>query len=92
VPCVLAKARLLYGAFRSKAGLDIYFRSQSKVLALGAGRNYSLHAPTAPYLREGNDSMKRIVGLLLQCVCLFGAALPVMAHHSFAAEFDDKKP
>ena len=36
--------------------------------------------------------MKRIVGLLLQCGCLFGSALPVMAHHSFAAEFDDKKP
>ena len=36
--------------------------------------------------------MKRIAGLLLQCVCLFGSALPVMAHHSFAAEFDDKKP
>jgi hypothetical protein len=36
--------------------------------------------------------MKKIVGLLLQCVCLFGSVLPVMAHHAFAAEFDDKKP
>jgi len=36
--------------------------------------------------------MKRIVGLLLQFLCLFGFVYPVSAHHSFAAEFDDKKP
>ena len=35
--------------------------------------------------------MKRIVGLL-QILCLFGPVLPASAHHSFAAEFDDKKP
>jgi hypothetical protein len=71
---------------------DIHFRSQSKVLELVAGRNYSLPAATVPHLREGNDSMKRIVGLLLQFAFFFGSVLPVMAHHSFAAEFDDKKP
>jgi hypothetical protein len=36
--------------------------------------------------------MKRIPGLLLPFVCLFGFICPVYAHHSFAAEFDDKKP
>ena len=36
--------------------------------------------------------MKRRVGLLLQVLCLLGPVLPVSAHHSFAAEFDDKQP
>jgi hypothetical protein len=36
--------------------------------------------------------MKRVVGLLLQFVFLLGLSLPAAAHHSFAAEFDDKKP
>jgi hypothetical protein len=36
--------------------------------------------------------MKRVVGLLLQLVFLLGLSLPAAAHHSFAAEFDDKKP
>jgi hypothetical protein len=36
--------------------------------------------------------MKRIVVLLLSFLCLSGSVLPVSAHHSFAAEFDDKKP
>ena len=35
--------------------------------------------------------MKRMVGLLF-LLCLFGSVYPVSAHHSFAAEFDDKKP
>src|SRR4030095_9277567 len=36
--------------------------------------------------------MKRIVGLLLQILCLFCPVLPASSHHSFVAEFDDKKP
>ena len=36
--------------------------------------------------------MKRTVGLFLTFLCLSGSVLPASAHHSFAAEFDDKKP
>ena len=71
---------------------DIHFRSQSKVLELVTMRNYSVTAANAPRPIEGSVSMKRVVGLLLPVLCLFGLVLPVSAHHSFAAEFDDKKP
>jgi hypothetical protein len=37
--------------------------------------------------------MKGLAGLLLvDLLCLFGLVAPASAHHSFAAEFDDKKP
>jgi hypothetical protein len=37
--------------------------------------------------------MKRLAGLLVvDLLCLFGLVLSASAHHSFAAEFDDKKP
>jgi hypothetical protein len=36
--------------------------------------------------------MKRCIALILQAVCLFSPALSAAAHHSFAAEFDDKQP
>ena len=35
--------------------------------------------------------MKRCIALILQAVCLFSPTLAA-AHHSFAAEFDDKQP
>ncbi len=34
---------------------------------------------------------KPLAGLVLAAV-LFGSTIPALAHHSFAAEFDDKKP
>ena len=71
---------------------DIHFRSQSKVLELVTMRNYSVTAANAPRPIEGSVSMKRIPGLLLPFVCLFGSVYQVYAHHSFTAEFDDKKP
>ena len=36
--------------------------------------------------------MKRCIALILQAACLFSPTLSVAAHHSFAAEFDDKQP
>ena len=36
--------------------------------------------------------MKRHVGLLLQVLCVLGFVMRASAHHSFAAEFDDKQP
>jgi Family of unknown function (DUF6152) len=36
--------------------------------------------------------MKRCIALILQAVCLLGPTLSAAAHHSFAAEFDDKQP
>jgi hypothetical protein len=36
--------------------------------------------------------MKRCIALILQAVCLLSPTLSVAAHHSFAAEFDDKQP
>jgi len=32
------------------------------------------------------------IGLLAAGFCLFAVSMPVMAHHSFAAEYDAKKP
>ena len=36
--------------------------------------------------------MKRCIALILQAACLLGPTLSAAAHHSFAAEFDDKQP
>jgi hypothetical protein len=36
--------------------------------------------------------MKRCIALILQAVCLLSPTLSTAAHHSFAAEFDDKQP
>ena len=36
--------------------------------------------------------MKRHVGLLLQVLCVLVFVMRASAHHSFAAEFDDKQP
>jgi len=36
--------------------------------------------------------MKRRIGLLLQVLCLLLLVMRASAHHSFAAEFDDKQP
>ena len=36
--------------------------------------------------------MKRCIALILQAVCLLSPAVSAAAHHSFAAEFDDKQP
>ena len=36
--------------------------------------------------------MKALVSVSLGLVLLAGGARPAMAHHSFAAEYDDQKP
>jgi len=36
--------------------------------------------------------MKICIALILQAVCLLSPTLSAAAHHSFAAEFDDKQP
>ena len=36
--------------------------------------------------------MKKVRLLFLLCVCLIGAGMPMSAHHSFQAEYDDEKP
>jgi DNA/RNA endonuclease YhcR with UshA esterase domain len=40
----------------------------------------------------GADSMKRYAGILIASLSMFAGAIPVMAHHSFAAEYDANKP
>jgi Family of unknown function (DUF6152) len=40
----------------------------------------------------GADSMKRYAGVLIAAVSMFAGAIPLMAHHSFAAEYDANKP
>jgi hypothetical protein len=36
--------------------------------------------------------MKKYAGVLIAGLSLLGAAIPAMAHHSFAAEYDSNKP
>ena len=36
--------------------------------------------------------MKRCIAVILQAVCLLSPTVSAVAHHSFAAEFDDKQP
>jgi hypothetical protein len=36
--------------------------------------------------------MRVQAGLLIICVCLVAGAVPLLAHHSFAAEYDANKP
>src|SRR5262245_38674220 len=44
-------------------------------------------------LRPGERSMRRrVLGFLTLSVLLLTSTVPVMAHHSFAAEFDRTKP
>ena len=36
--------------------------------------------------------MRKYAGVLIAGLCLLAGAVPVMAHHSFAAEYDANKP
>jgi hypothetical protein len=40
----------------------------------------------------GGFSMKKYAGVVIAGLSLFAAAVPAMAHHSFAAEYDSNKP
>ena len=41
----------------------------------------------------GGDAMKsKALGFVVFCLCLFLASAPLLAHHSFMAQFDMKKP
>src|SRR5437773_3083460 len=57
------------------------------MLQIGDGRWAIAHPP-----HTGGTSMTVQVGLLLVCLILVLGAVPLLAHHSFAAEYDANKP